>query len=148
MSTYTQLIYQIVFSTKNRQPVLQKEKRDDLFKYIWGIMKNKKCHLYRINGVKDHLHIVTHIHPTLTVSGLVKDIKVSSGNFIKRENLFAGFEGWQAGYAAFTYKVNAVDNLIEYVKNQEEHHKKMSYREELINLLNEHKIEFDDRYLF
>ena len=148
MSTYTQLIYQIVFSTKNRQPVLQKEKRDDLFKYIWGIMKNKKCHLYRINGVKDHLHIVTHIHPTLTVSGLVKDIKVSSGNFIKRENLFAGFEVWQSGYAAFTYKVDAVDNLIEYVKNQEEHHKKVSYRQELINLLNEHKIEFDDRYLF
>jgi len=147
MSTYTQLIYQIVFSTKNRRPVLQKEKRDDLFKYIWGIMKNKNCHLYRINGVKDHLHIITHIHPSLPIAGLVKDIKLSSGNFIRKKNLFAGFEGWQSGYAAFTYKIDAVDNLIEYVKNQEEHHKFVSYREELINLLNEHKIEFDERYL-
>lgn len=147
MSTYTQLTYQIVFSTKKRRPVLEKEKRDDLFKYIWGLLKNKDCHLYRINGVKDHLHILTHIHPTLSVAGLVKDIKVSSSNFIRRENLFAGFEGWQSGYAAFTYKVNAIDNLIEYVKNQEEHHKNVSYLEELINLLNEHNIEFDERYL-
>ena len=107
MSTYTQLTYQIVFSTKKRRPVLEKEKRDDLFKYIWGLLKNKDCHLYRINGVKDHLHILTHIHPTLSVAGLVKDIKVSSSNFIRRENQFAGFEGWQSGYAAFTYKVNA-----------------------------------------
>jgi len=128
--------------------VLEKERRDDLFKYIWGVLKNKNCHLYRINGVKDHLHIITHIHPTQSVAGLVKDVKVSSGNFIQKKNQFAGFEGWQADYAAFTYKVNAVDNLIEYVKNQEEHHKKVSYRQELINLLNEHKIEFDDRYLF
>lgn len=147
MSTYTKLIYQIVFSTKNRRPVLQKEKREELFKYIWGTLKNKKCHLYRINGVKDHMHIVTHVHPTQSISGLVKDIKISSSNFIKSKNLFLGFEGWQAGYGAFTYKVDAIDYLIEYVKNQEVHHKKVSYQEELIALLKEHKIEFDERYL-
>jgi len=83
MSTYTQLTYQIVFSTKNRRPVLEKEKRDDLFKYIWGVLKNKNCHLYRINGVKDHLHIITHIHPTQSVAGLVKDVKVQAETLFK-----------------------------------------------------------------
>ncbi|MEQ9313501.1 MAG: transposase [Cytophagales bacterium] len=68
MSTYTQIIYQIVFSTKNRVPVLHKKGRPDLFKYIWGILKNKKCHLYQINGVEDHIHILTHIHPSVALS--------------------------------------------------------------------------------
>lgn len=147
MGTYTQLLYQIVFSTKNRQPILKKENREELFKYIWGILNNKNCHLYRINGVSDHIHIITHIHPTQSVSDLVKVVKVSSGNYIKSKRLFTGFEGWQDGYGAFTYKFTALDGLIEYVKNQEKHHKNVSYKEEFISLLEEHKIKFDERYL-
>lgn len=147
MSTYTQILYQIVFSTKHRNPVLIKENRNELYKYIWGILENKKCHLYRIGGVEDHIHIVTHIHPALAPASLIKDIKVSSSIYIKEKNLFKGFEGWQIGYGAFTYSVKEKDMLIEYVKNQEEHHSKKTYKEELVEILKEQRVEFDENYL-
>ena len=118
-----------------------------LYKYIWGILKNKKCHLYRIGGVDDHLHIVTHIHPTIAPAYLVKDIKIASSEYIKTEQIFPDFNGWQVGYGAFTYSISAKDNLIEYVKNQKEHHKKVSFRQEYIGLLEEHGIEFEEKYL-
>jgi len=147
MSTYTQILYQIVFSTRNRKKCLKKPGRQELFKYIHGILKNKNCHLYRINGVEDHLHIVTHIHPTIAVAYLVKDIKLATTEYIDFEFLFPGFDGWQDGYGAFTYSISAKDNLIEYVKNQEEHHRVKTFREEYIQLLIEHGIEFDEKYL-
>ena len=147
MSTYTQILYQIVFSTKRRERTLTKENRPELFKYIWGILKNKKCHLYRINGVEDHLHIVTHIHPTVALASLVKDIKIASSGYIKEKGLFPDFDSWQEGYGAFTYSINAKNDLIEYVKSQEEHHKILTYREELIALLKEHEVEFEEKYL-
>ncbi len=146
MSTYTQILYQIVFSTKMRERTLQKDNRAELFKYMWGILKNKKCHLYRINGVEDHIHIVTHIHPTIALANLIKDIKLASSSYIKEKNLFSNFDGWQEGYSAFTYTIKEKDNLIEYVKNQEEHHKTKTFREELIELLKEHGVEFDEKY--
>lgn len=148
MSTYTQILYQIVFSTKNRVPVLQKDKRPELFKYIWGILKNKNCHLYQINGVEDHIHILTHIHPSISLSDLVKDIKVASSIYIKENNLFKNFIGWQSGYGAFTYSINEKERLINYIQNQEEHHKKTSFRDEYISLLNEFDISFEEKYLF
>ena len=147
MSTYTQILYQIVFSTKKRERALTKNNRDELFKYIWGVLKNKKCHLYRINGVEDHLHIVTHLHPSVSLSSLVKDIKVSSSLYIKEQNLFKKFTSWQEGYGAFTYSIKEKDRLTEYVKNQEEHHSIKSFKEEYIELLHEHGIEFDEKYL-
>lgn len=124
MSTYTQLLYQIVFSTKSREKVLKEENRKDLFKYFWGILKNKNCHLYRINGIEDHIHIVTHIHPSIAVASLVKDIKVASSKWIKENKIFAEFMGWQDGYGAFSYSVKEKERLIEYVIKQQEHHKK------------------------
>jgi putative transposase len=147
MSTYTQILYQIVFSTKNRDCVLEKHNRDQLFRYIWGVLKNKKCHLYQINGVEDHLHIVTHLHPSISLSALVKDIKVSSSLFIKDKKLFKEFTCWQDGYGAFTYSIKEKDRLIEYVKNQEAHHQTKTFREEYIELLVEHGIQFDEKYL-
>ena len=147
MSTYTQIIYQIVFSTWKRESCLHHENRAELFKYISGIIKNKKSHLYRINGAEDHLHIVTHLHPTVALSDLVKDIKVASSIKIKDTGWFKNFTSWQEGYGAFTYSIKEKDRLIEYLKNQEEHHKKISFREEFIALLDEHKIEFDEKYL-
>ncbi len=110
-------------------------------------MKNKKCHLYKINGVEDHIHIVTHIHPSVTLSSLVKDIKLSTSSWIKEKSCFPSFNGWQTGYGAFTYSISEKDRLIEYVKNQEIHHNRKSFKEEYIELLHEHKIEFDERYL-
>jgi putative transposase len=147
MSTYTQLLYQIVFSTKNRAPVMIKEQRDELYWYITGLLKNKNCHPYRINGIEDHLHIITHIHPSIAVSDLVKDIKLSGTDLIKTKKLFPGFAGWQDGFAAFSYSIGAKENLVNYVMNQEIHHQTITYIDELIGLLREHEIEFDERYL-
>ncbi len=146
MSTYTQILYQIVFSTYNREQTLLKPNREELYKYIWGIIKNKNCHLYQIGGISDHLHIVTHLHPTVALASLVKDIKIASSEHIKAMDLFPLFDGWQSGYGAFTYAFKDKDRLIAYVKNQEKHHKTDSYKEEFIKLLNEHEIEFDEKY--
>jgi REP element-mobilizing transposase RayT len=147
MGTYTQILYQIVFSTKYREPVMEKDNRPLLFKYVWGILKEKDCHLYRINGVEDHLHIVTHVHQTIAIASLVKDIKLASSEYIKLNSLFKHFNGWQEGYGAFTYSIKEKQRLIEYVKNQEEHHKKVTFRDEYIALLKEHQIQFDEKYL-
>jgi len=148
MSTYTQIIYQIVFSTKRRERTLTANGRDELFKYITGLLKNKNCHLYQINGVEDHLHIVTHLHPTVALSSLVKDIKVSSALYVKEHNLFENFSSWQEGYGAFTYSIKEKDRLIEYVKNQVEHHRIKTFHEEYIEFLKEYEIAFDEKYLF
>ncbi len=98
--------------------------------------------------MEDHIHIVTHIHPAVPLSSLVKDIKLASTSFIKDEDLFPAFNGWQDGYGAFTYSIKEKDRLIEYVKNQREHHKKVTFREEYRALLEEHGIEFEEKYLF
>ena len=146
MSTYTQILYQIVFSTKDRQQTLTESGQERLYRYVWGILEKQNCHLYRINGVEDH--ILTHLHPSVALAELVKDIKVASSGFIKQEIFFPLFTGWQDGYGGFTYSISAKDNLIEYIKNQKEHHKKVSFRDEYISLLKEHGIEFDEKYLF
>ena len=100
-----------------------------------------------MNGIEDHIHIVTSLHASVVLATLVKDIKLGSSSFVKEKALFQDFSGWQDGYAAFTYAMDAKDNLIEYVKNQEEHHTSKTFREELINLLREHGVEFDEKYL-
>jgi REP element-mobilizing transposase RayT len=148
MSTYTQILYQIVFSTKGRENVLLRENRERLYKYIWGVLKNKKCHLYRIGGIENHIHIVTSLHPSIALADLIKEIKVASSGMIKEEKLFPLFRSWQIGYGAFTYSIDAKNNLIEYVKNQESHHKKESFVEEYKRLLKEVDIDFDEKYLF
>lgn len=147
MSTYTQILYQIIFSTKHREPVLVTEHRTDLYKYIWGILKNKNCHLYQIGGVDDHLHILTHLHPSVALADVVKDIKLACTDYIKSHHLFPLFAGWQDGYGAFTYSIEAKENLILYIKNQEEHHRRKTFLEEYKELLLAHKIEFDEKYL-
>jgi len=147
MGSYTSIIYQIVFATKYRKPVLEATNRDELFKYITGILKSKKCHLYQIGGVEDHVHILTHIHPEQALASLVKDIKVASNKYIREKSLFGKFTEWQDGYGAFTYAEQDKKRLINYVANQVEHHKKITFREEFIGLLKEHHIEFDEKYL-
>jgi REP element-mobilizing transposase RayT len=147
MSTYTQILYHIVFSTKNRKNTLNYENHNRLFQYIWGIIKNKKSHLYRIDGVKDHIHIATSIHSTITLADFIKDIKIASSNFIKSENLFPKFDNWQIGYGAFTVSYSSKDTLIEYIKNQKEHHRKVSFKDELKKLLKENGVKFDEKYL-
>jgi REP element-mobilizing transposase RayT len=97
--------------------------------------------------VEDHVYVLTHIHPTTALSSLVKDIKLASNSFIKKENLFKEFQGWQKGYAAFTHHINDKTRLIRYIKNQEEHHKRISWSKELKTLLEEHKVPFEEKYL-
>jgi len=147
MGTYTQILYQIIFTTKMRERTLTKEHRPELFKCIWGILQNKNCHTYRINGVEDHVHIVTHLHPTIALSGLVKDIKLGTTSFIKEKGIFPNFQGWQNGYGAFTYSIKAKDDLIRYVINQEAHHHVKTFREEFEELLKEFEIPFEEKYL-
>jgi putative transposase len=147
MSTYTQLIYQIVFRTKGRDRSLTSDNRPKLFNYMVGILNTQKCHPYIINGVEDHIHIITHIHPDVAISRLMKDIKMACTDYIKREQLFKNFRGWQEGYGAFTYSITARDTLIEYVKNQEKHHKTCDFENEYRKLLKEHDVDFDERYL-
>ncbi len=147
MSTYTQILYQIVFGTKYHEHTLVKAGRDNLHQYITGILKNKKCHLYQINGVENHLHILTHLHPSVALADLVKDIKLASSAFIKEQKLFKQFHGWQDGYSAFTYSQDRKEILINYIRNQEEHHRKKTFREEYIELLREHGVEFEEKYL-
>lgn len=95
--------------------------------------------MYRIGGIEDHVHIVTHLHPSVALANLEKDIKLGSTSFIKEKGIFPDFRGWQNGYGAFTYSIEAKNNLIEYVKNQEEHHRKKEFKEELIELLEEQR---------
>ncbi|MEP6796443.1 MAG: IS200/IS605 family transposase [Saprospiraceae bacterium] len=147
MCAYTKFIYQIIFTPKYRTSCMIKNNRDELFKYIAGILKNKNCHLYQINGVEDHVHILTHVHPSIALADLIKDVKINSNKFIKEQNLFPEFTGWQDGYNAFTYSNNALPNLIRYVQNQEEHHKKASYIKEIKALLKEHDIDFEEKFL-
>ncbi|GAA4161620.1 IS200/IS605 family transposase [Chryseobacterium ginsenosidimutans] len=148
MSTFRQIYYQIVFSTKHRKPVLNIEYEDQLYKYIWGIVKNKNCTLYRINGMPDHIHLFTDLHPSVSLSSFVKDIKVSSNLWIKQSGLFPDFEEWQTGYDAFTYSEREKDMIINYIKNQKEHHKNESFEDEYKNLLKSHRVEFDEKYLW
>jgi REP element-mobilizing transposase RayT len=112
-----------------------------------GLIKNKSCHLYQINGVEDHLHILTHLHPSVSLASFIKDIKISSNGFIKERRLFPEFIGWQDGYNAFTYAYNAVPDLIKYIQNQEEHHKKVTYLEEVKAFFKEHGIVFEEKYI-
>ncbi len=148
MSTYTQILYQLVFSTWNREKTMHETGQEALYKYISAILTNKKCHLYRINGTDDHIHILTHIHPSVGPASLIKDIKLASSSWIKQHQIFNNFGGWQEGYGAFTYSIKDKDRLIEYVKQQKEHHRIKTFREELIELLEEHGIEYDEKYLF
>jgi len=103
--------------------------------------------LYQINGVENHIHIVTHIHPLIALATLIKDIKLASSSWNKAKGIFKNFNGWQDGYGAFTYSIKDKDRLIEYVKNQKEHHKIKTFREEYVKLLKEHGIQFDENYL-
>ena len=147
MSTYTQILYQIVFSTKHRALTLSSDNRQQLFEYIAGILKNKNCFVYQIGGVADHIHIITHLHPSVALSSLVKDIKLASSDYIKTNKLFPKFTGWQEGYGAFTYSIDAKARLIAYAKNQELHHQRLAFLEEYIDLLKESEVLFEEKYI-
>ena len=147
MSSYRQIYYHIVFGTKYRQSTIAEAYCEELYKYISGVIENKKSKLCRINGVEDHIHILSDLHPSVSLADFVKDIKVSTSIWMKESCKFPAFTGWQEGYGAFTCSVRSRDRIINYIKNQKEHHKKKSFIDEYKALLTEHEIEFDERYL-
>jgi len=148
MSTYTQILYQIVFGGKDYTPFLTIENESKLFAYIAGILKKKSCHSYIVGGASNHLHIITHLHPAVSLSIIIKDIKLASHKMIlENGKLFSHFNGWQVGYSAFTYHISSKVNLIRYVENQREHHKICSYKDELTYLLKEHSVDYNDDFL-
>ena len=146
MSSYRQHLYHIVFRTKDSDPTVDQNYSDRLYAYITGIVKNKMSHLYRINGVKNHLHILTDIHPSLAPADFVKEIKANSSLWMKKSGLFPLFKGWAEGYGSFTCSFRDKDKLIEYIKSQQEHHQKLTFEEEYRILLKEAGIEIDERY--
>jgi REP element-mobilizing transposase RayT len=146
-NTYTQILYHLVFSTKGRSQCILKDRRADLYAYIWGIVKEQKCHLYRIGGVEDHVHILTHLHPRVSLSTYLEKLKSSSTNWIRRERVFQQWPGWQDGYGGFTLSIKEKDTVIEYIKGQEEHHRTETFIDEYKRLLTEAGIAFDERYL-
>lgn len=147
MSTYTQITYQIVFATRKRIRALTNPNRKELLEHIAGILRNKKCHNYAVNGVEDHIHICCDLHPTIALASLVKDIKMGTTDLIKRKRLFQFFEGWQEGYGAFTYSLEHRKNVINYVLNQESHHQTEDFIKEYLRMLDEAEIDYDSQYV-
>lgn len=147
MSTYTQIIYQLVWGTKRREKTLDKNNQEKLYKYIRGIIEKKGCLAYQINGIEDHIHIAVDIHPSVAVADLVKDIKLGTTKWIKEEKVFPKFKGWQSGYGAFTYSIKEKERVINYIKNQEEHHAKRTFLEEYVKFLENHMVDFNPKYV-
>ncbi len=147
MDSYRSLTYHIVIGTHRRQRTVPAEASKALYNYIWEIMKKRLCHLYRINGVEDHIHIVCEIHPSIAVADLVRDVKMLSSRWMKNCGLFPDFEGWTAGYGVFSYAKSDRNRIINYVRNQQVHHQRIDYRAEFRKLLEEFGIDYDERYL-
>jgi REP element-mobilizing transposase RayT len=127
---------------------LSLEHYEELFKYIWGIIKNRQCKLYRINGTENHIHILSDLHPSVALADFVKDVKGGASRWMKESRQFISFSGWSSGYCALTYSYQEKDAIIEYIKNQKEHHKNISFEDEYRKHLKESGIEFDERYIF
>jgi len=147
-NTYTQCYFHLVFAPKNREALINKEWKSDLEKYITGIIQNKKHKLLAISCMPDHIHIFIGYNINELIPDLVRDIKVSSNEFIKSNKLSKFKFDWQSGYGAFTYSRSQVDSVVKYILNQEEHHKKQTFREEYLDMLAKNEIEFKDEYLF
>ncbi len=146
-NTYSQLYIQIVFVVKGRQSLIKEEFRDELQKYISGIIKVKKQKLYAIYCMPDHTHILVSIKPDIAISDLVRDIKANSSSFIKEKDFVKNFS-WQTGFGAFSYSKSQALNVVDYILNQPEHHAKKTFKEEYIEFLQKFEIEYSNEYLF
>ena len=143
--SYVKLLYHVVIRTKASQPVLSLEHSEELYRYIWGIIKNKNSVLYRVNGTEDHVHILLSLHPTIAVSDFMREMKAETSKMLKRTKGFEQFTAWSEGYAALSYSLRDKDMIINYIKNQREHHKTVSFRDEYVGFLDEMKLELDER---
>ena len=145
---YTKLIYHIVLRTQHSVPAIVEAYERDLYMYIYGFCKNHQSVLYRINGMPDHVHLLVGLHPTIAVASFVHDLKLATNTYMttNREK-FPQFVRWSDGYCALTYSEREKETVIQYIINQKEHHRKTSVREELLDLLREAGVDFDERYI-
>ena len=147
-NTYTQLYVHLIFSPKNREALIKKEWKDELYKYITGIVTNEEQKLIAINGVSDHIHILIGLKPNRSLSDLVRDIKANSSRFINEKSWINGKFEWQTGFGAFSYSHSQLTNVIKYIENQEAHHKKKTFKEEYVKFLKSYDVDFKDEYIF
>ena len=147
-NTYTQMNVHAVFSVKGRKNMLTDNFKGELFKYISGILNNNKQYSLAVNGYKDHVHIFFELHPTKAVSDIIRVVKTNSSKWINENKFVKGKFNWQSGYGAFTYSKSQRDNVINYIKNQEKHHAKSSFKDEYLELLQKFEIDYKDAYLF
>lgn len=148
VGTFSQIYIQVVFAVKGRNSLIKTEWEEELYKYVTGIVQNKNQKMLAVNGTQDHIHFLIGMRPSCCLSDLVREIKKSSNTFIK-EKKFSKFKfEWQEGYGAFSYSHSALDNVIAYINNQKEHHKKKSFKEEYIEFLEKFQLEYKTEYLF
>ena len=146
--TFSQIYIQVVFAVKGRENLINKGWQDELHKYISGIIKAKEQKPIIVNGVSDHIHCFIGLKPSMAISDLVRDIKNNSSKFINEKGFVKGKFQWQEGYGSFSYSHSQIEQVYNYILNQEEHHKKKSFKEEYIDFLNKFEIEHKPEYLF
>lgn len=147
-NTYTQIHIQAVFTVQNRDCIIGKSWKDELFKYITGIIQNHGHKVLAINGMPDHVHVLFGMRPTQSLSDLMQDIKGDSSKWINNKKFVAGHFSWQEGYGAFSYSKSHIDAVIDYIKNQEEHHHRKTFIEEYHEILKKFEVVFDEQYVF
>ena len=148
-NSYIQIYIQFIFAVKGRQNLIHSSKREALQRYISGIIKNNNQKLLAIYANPDHIHLLIGFNSlNFKISDFVRDIKANSSRFINEEKWLYEKFNWQEGYGAFSYSKSSVDSVVKYILNQEEHHKKKTFRNEYLGLLEKFEIEYDQKYLF
>jgi len=146
--TYSQIYIQVVFAVKGRQNLLQKPWRDKVFKYMSGIIKEKKQKPIIINGVSNHVHLFIGLKPAMALSDLIRDVKNNTSNFINDQKFIRGKFSWQEGFGSFSYAQSQIGQVYQYILNQEKHHLQKSFKEEYLEFLQKFEIEYDEKFLF
>ena len=146
-NTYTQIYLHLVFAVQNRISLIGIEWKDELYKYITGIIQNNHHKLIAINGMPDHLHIAVGYKPHQLIPELLQDIKGNSSGWINKQKFVKGKFKWQEGYGAFSFSHSHIDRVVKYIINQENHHKKKTFGQEYVELLKKYNIEYDERYI-
>jgi putative transposase len=147
-NTFSQIYLQFVFAVKGRESLISKENKEELHKYITGLVRNRNSKLLAVHCMPDHTHLFVGFRPSISISDFIKEIKVESNEFINGKGWVKGKFAWQEGYGVFSYSHSQVDAVVKYIVNQEEHHKKKSFRDEYLDVLQEFNISYDEKYLF
>lgn len=146
--TFTNLLTHIIFSTKDRAPVIDAELKPELHAYLGGIVREIKGKAYSINGTTDHVHLAVSLPPTISLSEAMKIVKANSSRWVSGKWRTRKNFSWQIGYGAFSVSKSNVATVIRYIENQEEHHRKITFKEEFLEFLSKHGIEYDERYIW